>query len=152
MNEARYQAISSNYKALNYSTMSKLILAAIDEFLAKHLSKEALQEVPKTDEERLAFIVEEMGRLNEENQIKFQAVRKIIPKGTPRPLKESEIEPFMLKIRNAVNKHNGCAKVGRKVVSISREDLERYAKLNRLDIEKNALQASLQACAPISST
>ncbi len=153
LDDLTYKKIREEYKSqYHFPTVSKYVVAMRNEYVSNHAPKDGQKDPPKTDEERLAFAVEEMGRLNEDNQIKFQAVRKMIPEGTPRPLKESEIEPFMLKIRNAVNKHNGCAMVGRKVVSISREDLERYAKLNRLDIEKNALEASLQACAPISST
>src|SRR5487761_422988 len=122
LDEARYQAISSNYKSWNYNTMSKLILAAIDEFLAKRLSKEALQTAPKTDEEKLDSILTQIGRLNEENYVKFQAIRDTIPNDRDDPSKESEIESFIDMIWKEVISHDGCPSYRNKAVAITRED------------------------------
>ncbi len=150
LDEARYQAISSNYKSWNYNTMSKLILAAIDEFLAKRLSKEALQTTPKTDEEKLESILTQIGKLNEENYVKFQAIRDTIPDDRDDPSEESEIEPFIDLIWKEVVSNDGCLPYRNKEVAITREDLAKFALKQRLGIEKDKLEASMQASAPSS--
>ncbi len=149
LDETRYELISSNYKSLNYSTMSKLVLAAIDEFLAKYLSKEVQE--PKTDEAKLAAIVGKMGRIREENHAKFVAITGLRKAAhLKRPSTESEIKSTIEVIWKAVVQKGGVIKRNRKAVAITLDDLKKYEMLCRMEIEKDILDPSTQA--PSAST
>ncbi len=123
-----------------FPTMSKFIMYLIEEYKAKLESKEPSSNAPKTDKERFDAIVEEIGKMNEENHVKFEVIRLIIPGNIERPPeKESEVEPFIRAIWEEVVRREGHYKYRNKEVAISRADLKKYARLNRLVIEKDEL-------------
>ena len=142
--------IYANYK-VHKNTMSQFIEQMLRDYKTRDEKTRGVSKQPETDEEKLLAIVDQMGRLNEENQVKFDAIKSILPESLEDPSKESQIKPFVDAIWRMIVAHNGSIEFHRKIVAISHDDLQKYEELNRLYLEKEQLEARLMSSASTSS-
>jgi len=144
-----WEWLENNHRANGHSNPAKFANSIISQYVKSKIQpEEPVQEVPLTPEEEVDKIVEEIGKLNEQYNDKFEAIRSLIPKDAPNIQTLEDLKKRANIIWTKVKEKNGYVRAERnKVVPISKNDLKCYELLCELHVRKRELEKVMSVAA-----
>jgi hypothetical protein len=125
--------------------LSKYVAFIVDEYVkTKKPAPEPSPQRPLTPEQEIDKIGEEMGRLNEQYDEKFEAIRSLIPREFPVVQTDDDLKQQTKVVWKVLLDRNCFVRGARnKAVAISKEDVGCYERLGTLHLKKMELTKNL---------
>ena len=139
--------LQNNYRANGHQTISKFIDSILSEYIkGKTPSMETTADGPLTPHQEVDKIVEKIGKLTQQYDEKFEAMRSMVPKDAPKLQTLEDVKKRVDFIWMKVIDKNGFVRGDRnEVVPLSKNDVRCYESLCQLQLRKLELQKVISA-------